>query len=216
MRSVFFTLLAASLFSFFLAAQQPANRASLGSNVSRSLPVELRGKALLVMPSGSLAAKPQHPLPENTTLVLLAGAANPPAYPEALRTLTASPADFRWLTGPEDATNPAPTLYLIDAEGFLRARRPVEPGRAEPAFEQARLLVEDYAIGKDHYLRMCGRCHGEDGRDTTYQNIAPIAGLGERMTLREIRTATETSGFVNLSGYPERHRNAIILYVAGL
>ena len=76
--------------------------------------------------------------------------------------------------------------------------------------------VGAWAQGRDIYTSQCERCHGADGRDAQYPGIKPLAGIGKRLSRKEIIERTIHSGFVDLTPLNTEARRAMAVYVGGL
>jgi mono/diheme cytochrome c family protein len=66
------------------------------------------------------------------------------------------------------------------------------------------------------YGGYCARCHGESGNETSYPNIKPLGGIGNRLSKQQILEATAATGVVNLQTHPREELEALAVYVAGL
>ena len=83
-------------------------------------------------------------------------------------------------------------------------------------------FVEEWEDGRAFFLNRCARCHGEDGADDTYPYISPLAGIGGRLTLTQIRAKLHPTmvgdNFILIRGEPftARQFEALVTFIAGL
>jgi cytochrome c553 len=108
----------------------------------------------------------------------------------------------------------APAFLLVDKSGVLRrvVQKVKSPLSADRLIDEVRYWLDGIATFK----AQCARCHGEDGRDTTYPGTKSLAGIGNRHTEAEILEMTQLAGFVDLSYLSERAKKALAAFVAGL
>ena len=71
-------------------------------------------------------------------------------------------------------------------------------------------------------MARCARCHGEDGSDTSYPEIRPLKGIGQRLNREEIRARLHSKAagpkLVLIRGetFTAAEVEALISYVAEL
>jgi hypothetical protein len=76
--------------------------------------------------------------------------------------------------------------------------------------------VRQWLDGKETFKSQCVRCHGDDGRDTSYPGTKSLAGIGNRHTESEIVELINRGGFVDLSSWKDRDKHSLATFVAGL
>jgi peroxiredoxin len=104
--------------------------------------------------------------------------------------------------------------FLIDKDGILRRiERNLKPVTQGQALIE---VVRNWQRGKRVYNGYCARCHGESGNESSYPNIKPLGGIGNRLTEPQILEATAATGVVNLQAIPRDELEALAIYVAGL
>lgn len=108
----------------------------------------------------------------------------------------------------------APAFLLVDKSGVLR--RVVHKVKSPLSADELIDEVQYWLDGMATYKSQCARCHGEDGRDTTYPGTKSLAGIGNRHTESEILEMTQLAGFVDLSYLSERAKKALASFLAGL
>ncbi len=74
----------------------------------------------------------------------------------------------------------------------------------------------DLQTGKRVYDLHCARCHGRDGKDSTYPFIATLDGIGKRMAPKEILEATWATGFASPRQFTDEEKRGLGAYVATL
>ena len=97
---------------------------------------------------------------------------------------------------------------LTDGAGIVRRRFK----------DEAQILADIKAWKRGRLLwdAICARCHGFDGRDTSYVGTRSLRGYGNGRSDAQVRRSFELTGTVDLTPYSEEDRNAIAIFVAGL
>lgn len=107
--------------------------------------------------------------------------------------------------------------YLIDEGGIVR-----RIGPAPASGEGVAAFVKEWEDGRASFLNRCARCHGEDGADDAYPYISPLAGIGGRLTMTQIRArlhpAVVGDNYILIRGEPftARQFEALVVFIAGL
>jgi peroxiredoxin len=104
--------------------------------------------------------------------------------------------------------------FLIDMDGIIRRiERNLKPATQGQALIE---VVKKWQRGRAVYRGYCARCHGDSGNETSYPNIKPLGGIGNRLTEQQILEATAATGVVDLQAIPREELEALAIYVAGL
>ncbi len=106
---------------------------------------------------------------------------------------------------------------LVDAEGILRGVQ-----RVQPSGRGLSELARSWREGRTHYMVACARCHGDQGDDTGYPFIKSLSGIGNRLTLKEIRdrlrpvVLRQDHIVIRSFAFRENELQALVRFVAGL
>jgi peroxiredoxin len=102
-------------------------------------------------------------------------------------------------------------LAFLVENGMVRRVVPVTRSDAEIVG-----VVKVWEEGRKIYSAQCSRCHGEDGKDTSYPGTKSLGGIGNRISEEEILHRTLLTGAVDLTPLKDASRKALAAYVAGL
>jgi len=96
-------------------------------------------------------------------------------------------------------------------------------GASTGAAQRPRIACADeWELGRATYMSRCAHCHGEDGSDTSYPEIRPLEGIGQRLNREEIRARLHSKAvgpkLVLIRGetFTAAEVEALISYVAEL
>jgi mono/diheme cytochrome c family protein len=83
-------------------------------------------------------------------------------------------------------------------------------------------LAAAFENGRQTYVAMCARCHGEDGRSRDYNLIKTLDGIGNRLSRQQVRAALSPAPagrdtyLVRSQPMDEPTLDALVAYVTGL
>lgn len=102
-------------------------------------------------------------------------------------------------------------ILFVDGAGVVR--------RVFPANAPDRAIVDDAKLwlrGQGVYASYCQRCHGADGRDTSYPGTRSLSGMGKTKSEAQILEISGRAGSVNMAAFSERDLKALGVFLAGL
>lgn len=100
---------------------------------------------------------------------------------------------------------------LVDGAGIVR-RVFGESAQASEIEAQ----VQQWKRGKGLYESYCQRCHGPDGKDTTYAGTKSLGGIGSRLSEPRIIEVTGRTGSVDMSAFTPQNLKDLGVFIAGL
>ncbi len=104
---------------------------------------------------------------------------------------------------------------LIDERGVVRRIDPL-PASAEGLLA----FLDEWEMGKAAFEYGCARCHGNDGRDTSF-GVKSLARVGNRMTEEQVRSLLSPTKVamdsynIRNSRFTGRELEALLAYVRG-